>query len=66
MNVMNLIILGLIDVLECENCHQVAEIPAPRSTFQLTNLLCTELVNPHSYQWQGHMWHLPAWEGEPI
>ncbi|CAN0827218.1 hypothetical protein LINGRAHAP2_LOCUS918 [Linum grandiflorum] len=33
MNVMNLTILGLIGVLEWENCHHVVEIPAPRSTF---------------------------------
>ncbi|CAN0888633.1 hypothetical protein LINGRAHAP2_LOCUS15890 [Linum grandiflorum] len=43
-------------MLAWENYHHVAEIPAPRSTFQLTNLLCTELVNLHPYQWQGHMW----------
>ncbi|CAN0915495.1 hypothetical protein LINGRAHAP2_LOCUS29163 [Linum grandiflorum] len=30
MNVMNLTIIGLIDLLEWENCHHVAELPAPR------------------------------------
>ncbi|CAN0912873.1 hypothetical protein LINGRAHAP2_LOCUS27588 [Linum grandiflorum] len=56
---------GLNDVA-WENYHHVVEIPAPRSTFQLTNLLCTELVNLHTHQWQGHMWHLPTWEGESV
>ncbi|CAN0875448.1 hypothetical protein LINGRAHAP2_LOCUS10841 [Linum grandiflorum] len=33
MNVMNLTILGLIYVLDWENCHHVVKILVPRLTF---------------------------------